>query len=274
MKNHQQSNMPGKAPGFSGTGKQSRKNVFTTFTLIELLVVISIIAILASLLLPALNNARGRAQATNCANNLRQIGTSFMTYTGDFDSYLPPIYYRKDTIYCFWSALLVTETNLQPKIFWCPSLIGGTLEKSFMTMSAQAVRNNPWNSDFRYTSYGINTRFQFEDEAHSYLSHHKVDRIRSSSETSLIMDSYAVDRLTSNLGRFSVPWIFPSSTAWGVPDTRHSAGSCNVLFLDTHVESPRIPGNPSRFSFNTAHNPYKYEPFKAVENNYFWNPRI
>jgi len=59
------------------------------FTLIELLVVVAIIAILAGMLLPALQQARERAKAIKCVNNLKELSYAFTQYSNSFNDFFP-----------------------------------------------------------------------------------------------------------------------------------------------------------------------------------------
>jgi len=75
------------------------------FTLIELLIVLAIIGLITALLLPVIQNSRRQSYQTNCANNLRQIGTAFKLYEQDCDALPPHASY-------LWNAHYVTNSNV------------------------------------------------------------------------------------------------------------------------------------------------------------------
>ena len=72
--------------------KMHKSLTVNNFTIIELLLVVAIIVIMAAMLLPAFGRAREMAKRTNCAGNLKQLGTALAMYVCDNKDIMPTAY--------------------------------------------------------------------------------------------------------------------------------------------------------------------------------------
>ena len=193
----------------------------TSFTLIELLVVIAIIAILASMLLPALNQARDRAKSSACLNSLKQCVTGFLLYADDYRG--------------------VVQTH-----DWAGGGSGRKVWIDYVMPPGDPARKSavcPSWSPFKYTvypmaTYGSNSEGVGEADGiffleNNFLAFLNFKALKQPSRFTVLADSLCMNPGDALYGNQSFSL---TSTGWYKIHIRHGERA-NLAFVDGHAAS-------------------------------------
>lgn len=227
------------------------------FTLIELLVVIAIIAVLVALLLPAIGNAKERANRVKCNGNMRSWGAAYAIYLGDSQGKFPSQGSTDDSGYV---ANVATDPAKKPElaIAWfnvLPEYIQGTRyydlakvrqsprpgDKSiFICPSVGKNEPVPQNSRDYYANYAQNLFLQQSSNTKCGKGHYLfLDQISDPSKFNLMGENPTGVGANGNYG-YQYGHTHPIYMAYPTVghSFRHSDGnSCNLLFVDGHTDN-------------------------------------